>query len=102
MIKNFYQSPQWLAIRKMALERDNYRCVICSEDVSGFKKSRVDHIIPRKDIARNGKALELTLSNLRTLCVPCDLKFDAARGVKNPKAIVRIGADGLPADGSWA
>ena len=60
----FYDTPQWKALRRLALQRDGYRCTICRCDVRGKGKARVDHIHSihaRPDLA-------LMLSNVRTLC----------------------------------
>ncbi len=64
----FYQAPAWRELRKRALKRDRYRCVLCGADLRKLGTSRVDHILPR----RRRPDLELVLSNLRSLCAPCD------------------------------
>lgn len=60
----FYKSAEWRALRRAALRRDGYRCVVCRRDVSAKGASRVDHILTRK--ARPD--LALVLANVRTLC----------------------------------
>jgi 5-methylcytosine-specific restriction endonuclease McrA len=92
----FYSTKAWIALRKQVLVRDNYCCVLCGDSVKGYKRSRVDHVVPRKVRPE----LALSIGNLRTLCVPCDLRYDNARA-NNVRPIVRVGVDGLPEDGSW-
>lgn len=64
----FYQSPEWRALRKLALKRDHYRCVLCGASLLKLGRSRVDHILPR----RARPDLALVLANLRSLCSLCD------------------------------
>jgi 5-methylcytosine-specific restriction endonuclease McrA len=86
----FYGLPQWKALRKQALIRDNHQCTVCKADVSGWKQSRVDHIQQRKTHPH----LALTLSNLRTLCAACDNKRHAEKGNPRPG----YDASGVPLD----
>lgn len=65
---SFYDTPAWRAIRKVALNRDQYRCVICGVSVGKPGASRVDHIHSIKTHPH----LALALDNLRVLCVRCD------------------------------
>jgi len=91
----FYQSAEWRTLRLQALKRDAYRCTNCGESVRGWRKSRVDHIKPRKE----HPDLALVLGNLRTLCVGCDAKRHNDKGGHNalvPRAYT--GADGFPID----
>ncbi|MEG0742724.1 MAG: HNH endonuclease [Clostridia bacterium] len=69
----FYHSQPWRRVRAKALERD---CGMCCDCMARFragmmiKPRRADmvhHIIPREV----RPDLELTLSNLRSLCNPC-------------------------------
>ena len=78
----FYLTKAWKKVRKSVLQRDRYCCVLCGKDVSGYKKSRVDHIIP----LRERPELALDLTNLRTLCPSCDNRrhSEKARGVVKP------------------
>lgn len=64
----FYQSTEWRALRRQALKRDRYRCVLCGGDLRKLGSSRVDHIKPR----RQWPELALVLANLRSLCAACD------------------------------
>lgn len=64
----FYHKPEWRSLRKQALIRDRYRCVVCGRDVSGKGESRVDHKLSRKTHPH----LALSLANLRTLCADHD------------------------------
>lgn len=90
MIKNFYQSKEWKAIRLLALKRDDYKCVKCGISVDGYKRSRVDHILELK--ARPD--LALTLSNLQSLCPSCDNNKHAAKLGHKPKEILGSDDDG--------
>lgn len=58
----------WQKARKECLERDNYKCQICSHKFDDTKPSgtAVHHIIPRQY-----KELFLDLNNLITLCSRC-------------------------------
>lgn len=95
----FYGSKAWKALRRQVLERDRYRCVLCGTDITGPRNSRVDHVIPRKV----NKSLELVASNCRSLCVPCDLRHDAARPGSAGKAIkVGVDANGFPIGSDWS
>jgi 5-methylcytosine-specific restriction endonuclease McrA len=64
----FYQSKPWRELRRQALKRDRYRCVMCGADLRKLGSSRVDHILSRK----RRPDLALVLGNLRSLCAPCD------------------------------
>jgi 5-methylcytosine-specific restriction endonuclease McrA len=92
MNKGFYASAAWRAIRVKALARDRYCCTHCGVSVKGFKKSRVDHIIPTKQRPE----LALTLSNLRTLCAVCDNRRHADKLGNEAKDITPTGVDGWP------
>lgn len=72
----FYDSPEWKALRRLAMIRDGYRCTVCRCDVHGKGKARVDHIHSihaRPDLA-------LVLSNLRVLCVLHDAQAHREKG----------------------
>jgi 5-methylcytosine-specific restriction protein A len=60
----FYTAKRWRVLRRLALERDLYRCVVCGADISEIGAARVDHIKERS----NYPELELDLDNLRSLC----------------------------------
>lgn len=90
----FYQSPEWRAIRRQALKRDRYRCVMCRADLAKLRASRVDHILPRRQFP----ALALSLANLRSLCPTCDNrqaqeKFERMQGPR----FVRVDSTGQTA-----
>lgn len=89
----FYNTPQWRALRKQALIRDCYRCVVCQRDVHHKGQSRVDHIVSR----RQRPDLSLVLSNVRTLCPSCDNKRHAEKG---GSAVHGVALDGTPLDPS--
>ena len=65
----------WQRVRRLALERDGWRCVTCGR----AGRLEVDHVIP---LDRGGPPLEL--SNLQTLCrSPCHF---AKTGAENSTA----------------
>ena len=90
----FYGLQAWKDLRRQALIRDRHHCTQCGAGVTKKGTSRVDHIVPR----RQNPGLQLELSNLRTLCVPCD---NARHSEKGRGGVEReqIGVDGLP--DSW-
>lgn len=66
----------WSQLKTKVFERDNYLCVKCgkkgnSSDAKGWQNNYIglvaDHIIP---IAIGG--LQWDISNIQTLCIPCD------------------------------
>ena len=96
---NFYGSKEWKDLRVQALVRDGYRCVLCGISIAGYKQSRVDHVIPRKQ----RPDLALVLGNLRSLCVPCDLRHDAARPGSLGKAVaLPVDTNGFPIGSEWS
>jgi 5-methylcytosine-specific restriction endonuclease McrA len=72
----FYQSTEWKSLRLKALQRDGFRCRHCGVSLSGKGRSRVDHIIPRKQ----QPSLALEISNLQCLCPSCDNKRHNEKG----------------------
>lgn len=65
-VNPFYKTPEWRALRRLALKRDHFECVECKRQglVSDSHMLQVDHIQPldeRPDLA-------LKLSNLQCLC----------------------------------
>ena len=64
----FYKSNSWQKLRQLALERDNYECVMCREEGKVTTKERVtlevDHIA---EIETHPELAE-EITNLRTLC----------------------------------
>lgn len=98
----FYDSPEWKALRRLALIRDGYRCTVCRCDVRGKGKARVDHIHSihaRPDLA-------LVLSNLRTLCTLHDAQAHREKGgvprhgkARDARFVIRgCAPDGTPLD----
>lgn len=61
----FYGTPEWQGLRYLALKRDGGRCLACGTT----ERLHVDHVKPRSRYPE----LELELSNLQTLCEPCNL-----------------------------
>ena len=66
--KGIYCTLAWARMRRRALDRDGWRCVLCGEP----GRLEVDHIQP---IAEGGAAL--ALDNLRTLCRGCHVAVTA-------------------------
>lgn len=64
--EGFYKTAQWKAVRKLAKDRDGWRCVKCG----ARGRLEVDHIKP----IRSAPELVFDLDNLQTLCVPCHSK----------------------------
>lgn len=87
----FYQSKAWRALRYAVCQRDGWRCVCCRVSVRAKGASRVDHIVPRKE----RPDLSLAMSNLRTLCAPCDAKRHSEKGGWHRQRPT-IALDGLP------
>jgi 5-methylcytosine-specific restriction protein A len=77
----FYHTPAWRALRRYALMRDHWRCVICGTNVSKPGQSRVDHIQP----ISTHPHLALTLANLRSLCPSCDNQAHREKWAKGTK-----------------
>ena len=69
---------RWARVRQVVLDRDKWRCVICSRR----GRLEVDHIIPM----RNGGAV-YELSNLQTLCrAPCHFDKTAKENAAEPES----------------
>ena len=82
----FYNTPQWIAIRKFVRKRDKGICQRC-----GLQGRHVDHIIPR----RKAPHLALDPGNLQLLCVNCHnsvKQLEESRGREVPGA----DASGMP------
>ncbi|MEH7392580.1 HNH endonuclease signature motif containing protein [Bacillus sp. JJ1474] len=66
--KKFYNSTQWLRLRQLVLQRDNYECVWCKREGKVTTQDRatleIDHI---KELETHPK-LALEIINMRTLC----------------------------------
>ncbi len=69
----FYKSAQWLALRKIVLQRDPL-CVECKAAGKLTPASHVDHKISRRD----RPDLACDLDNLRALCPSCHNSKTAA------------------------
>ena len=65
--KTFYNSREWLKVRKLVLIRDKYLCQHCFKLKKIKRAEMIDHIIP---ITINWK-LRLTINNLQALCNSC-------------------------------
>jgi len=91
----FYNSPQWLTLRRACLKRDHYRCVVCNISVAGKGQARVDHIKPRKQ----SPELALDLANLRTLCPLHDNQSHREKGARSPIRDERFVVRGCDAEG---
>lgn len=88
----FYKAPAWRELRRKALWRDHFRCVLCGADVRKLGTSRVDHVKSR----RTRPDLALVLANLRTLCVTCDNQQQLAKQERrHGPAFEQVDADGL-------
>ena len=89
MTERYHGSASWKRLRLRALERDQFRCVLC-----GRPAKTVDHIVSR----RNGG--EDTLANLRSLCRACDnqIKEDASGKRRSGGVVSGCDAQGRPID----
>lgn len=63
----FYKSKQWLSLRLIALERDNYECQECKRKGNYHKAENVHH---KKEV-KDYPLLALDLDNLVSLCIKC-------------------------------
>ncbi|WP_418186746.1 HNH endonuclease [Aliarcobacter lanthieri] len=68
--KKIYNSKNWKDIRKKALLRDDYMCVICKSKGIETIATEVDHIIELKE--NISKAYDL--NNLQSLCHGCHME----------------------------
>ena len=63
----FYKTKEWQQMRKLALARDRYQCVMCRNKGIITMADMVHHIIPvKKDWNKR-----LELDNLMSLCDAC-------------------------------
>lgn len=89
----FYLSAEWQRLRKGALQRDGYRCVVPG---CGERAVVVDHILSR---AKGGAD---TLANMRCLCRGHDNQVkEGASGERRNGGRLTVkgcGTDGWPAD----
>lgn len=60
-IRSTSYTPEWAALRKLVLDRDNHRCRSCGST----DRLQVHHTIP---LSKGGKN---NLLNLKTLCFSC-------------------------------
>lgn len=66
-LMKFYKSREWMALRKVALKRDNNECQLCKQAGRYHKAENVHHL---KEV-KTHPHLSLTLSNLQCLCIKC-------------------------------
>jgi len=89
----YYKTKAWQALRKAALQRDLYTCVVPG---CGQPAYAVDHIKRRRDRGTD------TLDNLRSLCKPHDHAVkegrDGRRGNDGRLSVKGCFADGTPRD----
>lgn len=72
--KRVRSTARWQKVRKLAIARDRGLCLDC-RDVGRFVAAReVDHVIA----VRDDPSLAFVLANLRSLCVPCHRRKEAA------------------------
>lgn len=71
----FYGSREWIALRRVALDRDKYICQICLRDNRLRRADTVHHIKPIKDYPE----LALDLNNLLSVCNICHNKLHSRR-----------------------
>jgi 5-methylcytosine-specific restriction protein A len=57
------RTARWKSLRKLALDRDEWRCVKCGDP----RRLEVDHILP----VRTHPELSYSLANLQCLCGGC-------------------------------
>lgn len=91
---SIYKDPRWQKTRRIVLARDGYKCVLCGNDVSGWKQSRVDHVSYADPFDPN---------NCRTLCPACDNRKHAEKGSKGSvgrieKILPGCDINGMPID----
>lgn len=88
----------WNAVRRRALERDGYECVVCSKSKKEIGRNPdVHHIVPvRQFVASDDHAKEDAhyLANVVSLCVDCHRKADFG---KIPKSKLRSFVESKPA-----
>lgn len=65
----FYNSPEWLELRKKVIQKSDGRCVYCKKYPTATNPTNIDHRIPlckRWD-------LRLTIGNLQVTCHKCNV-----------------------------
>jgi 5-methylcytosine-specific restriction enzyme A len=92
----FYATAEWRDLRRRALKRDRYCCVLCGADVRKLGASRVDHKLSR----RARPDLALVLANLRTLCATCDNRQSREK-LEHPHAPRRERVDESGMTAAW-
>lgn len=65
---DFYDSPEWLALRYRVLQKNSGSCMLCGCRASIDNPLQVDHIKPRS----LHPDLELAESNMQVLCKNCN------------------------------
>lgn len=65
----FYLSPEWRALRYLALKNCGAVCQCCGARASDGVQLHVDHVLPRSRFPK----LALSLENLQVLCVDCNI-----------------------------
>jgi len=98
MVRSYYQTKGWKALKAAVLKRDGYRCTV-SGCGTAHVLLNVDHITPR---SKGGTDV---MSNLRTLCQPCHSRLTRYHNVGAPRAL-GCHADGtpkarMPSPGEW-
>lgn len=95
MADSYYKTKAWLSLRKAALRRDLYTCVVPG---CGQPAYAVDHVKRRRDGGAD------TLDNLRSLCTAHDHAVkegrDGKRGNQGKLVVKGCFADGTPRDPS--
>lgn len=66
-LMKFYKSREWMALRLVALKRDNNECQMCKAKGKYHKAENVHHM---KEIHTHPH-LSLELNNLLCLCISC-------------------------------
>jgi 5-methylcytosine-specific restriction endonuclease McrA len=96
------QTPEFLRLRALAFERDDYACTECHSDGRVYLRDgryyvNLDghHIIPRRLFAHPKDAN--TLGNLRSLCTSCHGRIDGAF-----RRAERIGGSGYAMLLTWS
>lgn len=95
--QQFYQSPEWRALRKACLDRDHWRCVVPG---CYARATHADHI-QRRPISATLTPAD-RLDNLRSLCARHDAQVkelpDGTRRNGGEFTIRGADADGWPLD----
>ncbi len=81
--------PNWQKQRKVARERDGFKCVVCGQSESPEREHHVHHKKPFRQFGyRRGENENYLpanqLNNLMTVCSECHVKVETAQAVNNP------------------